>query len=89
MNAGLAIVAITDAVDIDGAKDCLQGSPLETAVCVQRAGRCLDHVHSRTDVAGTALLNMSLQEQPLQLAAAEFLLMFDPVEWECKSRSRG
>ena len=49
----------------------------------------MEQLQSRTDVARAALLNVGLQEHSLHLAAFDLLLLLDPVEWECESRSRG
>src|SRR5712691_13423218 len=56
---------------------------------VNREGRCLEHLQSRTDVASAALLNVGLQEQSQHPAAFDLLLLLDQVEWECESRRRG
>jgi hypothetical protein len=74
---------------MDGAKHGIQGAALEAAVGESRAGRCLEHLQSRTDIASAALQHVGLQEQSLHLAAFDLLLLLDHVERECEGRSRG
>jgi hypothetical protein len=48
----------------------------------------LEDLQSRADITRATLLNVGLQEQSLHMASFDLLRMFDPVEWECKRRSR-
>jgi hypothetical protein len=80
MNAASPVSTVTDAVDVDGTKDCLQGPALETAVVVEERGGLFCDAQGRADITVAALLDMSLEEQTLQVTSLVLLLALDLME---------
>ena len=65
MDAANPVSTVTDAVDVDGAKDGLQGPALETAVGVEEGGGLFCDTQGRADITIAALLDVSLEERSL------------------------
>lgn len=79
MDTVSAVSTITHAVNVDGAKDCLQSAALETAVRVKGSGGVCGDAQGRADIPIASLLDVSLEKQSVQLASAVLLLMLDLV----------
>jgi hypothetical protein len=82
MDAASPLSTVTDAVDVDGTKDCLQGPALETAVVVEERGGLFCDPQGRADITVAALLDVSLEEQTLQVTTLVLLLALDLMQWE-------
>jgi len=80
MDAANPASAVTDAVDVDGAKDCLQGPALETAVSLEEGGGLFCDTQGGADITVAALLDVSLEEQTLQVTPLELLLALDLMQ---------
>jgi len=79
MNTVSAVSAIAHAVNVDGAKDCLQSAALEPAVGVKGSGGVCGDTQGRADIPVAPLLDVSLEKQSVQLASAVLLLELDLV----------
>jgi hypothetical protein len=82
MDAASPFSTITDAVDVDETKDCLQGPALETAVVVEERGGLFCDPQGRADITVAALLDVNLEEQTLQVTTLVLLLALDLMQWE-------
>jgi hypothetical protein len=82
VNAGGAVAAVPDPVDVDGAKDGPQSTPLKPAVVPEGRSGPGGDLESGANVTVATLLHMSLQEEALQIAAFVLLLLLDQMEWE-------
>src|SRR5207249_5248936 len=85
MDAANPVSTVTDAVDVDGAKDGLQSPALETAMSVEEGGLFCD-TQGRADITVAALLNVSLEEQSLQVTSLELLLALDLMQGKLQGR---
>src|SRR5229473_8046757 len=81
MDAANPVSTVTDAVDVDGAKDGLQSPALETAMSVEEGGLFCD-TQGLADITIAALLDVSLEEQTLQVTSLELLLALDLMQGE-------
>src|SRR5260370_38857195 len=88
MDAANSASAVTDAVDVDGAKDCLQGPALETAVSVEEGGGLFCDTQGGADITVAALLDVSLEEQTLQVTPLELLLAPDLMKGKLQGGGR-
>ncbi len=79
MDAANPVSTVTDAVDVDGAKDGLQSPALETAMSVEEGGLFCD-TQGGADITVAALLDVSLEEQTLQVTSLELLLALDLMQ---------
>jgi hypothetical protein len=79
MDAVRTVSTITDAVNVDGAKDGFQRASLETAVGVKGSGGVCGDAQGSADIPVAPLLDVSLEEQSVQLASAVLLLELDLV----------
>jgi hypothetical protein len=77
MDAANPVSTVTDAVDVNGAKDGLQGPAPKTAVGVDEGGGLFCDAPSRADITVAPLLDVSLEEQSLQVTSLELLLALD------------
>ena len=82
MDAANPVSTVTDAVNVDGAKDGLQGPALETAVSVEEGGGLFCDTQGGADITVAALLDVSLEEQTLQVTPLELLLALDLMQGE-------
>src|SRR5258708_40119105 len=72
-----------------GAKDCLQGPAVETAVGVKESGGLFCDAQGRADITIAALLDVSLEKQSLQVTSLEFLLALDLMQGELQGGRGG
>jgi hypothetical protein len=86
MDAADPVSTVTDTVDVDGAKDCLQSPALATAVGVEEGGGLFCDAQGRADITVAALLDVRLEEQSLQVTSLELLLPLDLMKGKLQSR---
>src|SRR5450432_2045504 len=85
MNAGFSLATIGHAVNVDLAEYGFESPPLQSAMSKQGDGVAQSHAEGGADIARTAKIHMRLQQETLDLAALEILLLFGEV----KRRSPG
>src|ERR1022692_4239891 len=80
MNAVLSLATVGHAVNCDLAKNGFESPLLQSAMSKREDQVALSHTEGGADVAPAAEIHMSLQQEALDLAALEILLLFDEVE---------
>ena len=88
MNAGFSLAPVGHAVNVDLAEYSFESPALQPAMSEPKDRVAVIQAEGGADIAWTAKIHMSLQQETLNLAALEILLLFDEVERRSLGKGR-